>query len=115
MSAFLESPVFSDGDDGVSESLLANWSNLLKYREKSIYRWPVHFSSTQAKLVVIMRISSYSRPQLATHFSEGTARVSRFGPPPEPREATLVLLKTRNRLLVKWPLRVQVFDQSLMK
>jgi hypothetical protein len=48
-----------------------------------------------------MRILSYSRPQRATHFSEGTARVSRFGPPPEQREATLALLKTRNRLKQK--------------
>ena len=50
-------------------------------------------------MAVIMRMSSYSLPQRATHFSEGTARVSRVGPPPEQREATLALLKTCNRLL----------------
>jgi hypothetical protein len=47
---------------------------------------------------VIMRILSYSLPQRATHFSEGTALVSRFGPTPEQREAAFALLKTRNRL-----------------
>ena len=61
-------------------------------------RRPVHLSSTRAKLVVIMRISSYALPQRAAHFSEGTALVSRFGATPEQREATLALLKTRNRL-----------------
>jgi hypothetical protein len=45
-----------------------------------------------------MRISSYALPQRAAHFSEGTALVSRFGATPEQREATLALLKTRNRL-----------------
>jgi hypothetical protein len=45
-----------------------------------------------------MRILSYSLPQRATHFSEGTALVSRFGPTPEQREAAFALLKTRNRL-----------------
>jgi hypothetical protein len=34
---------------------------------------------------VIMRISSYSLPQRAMHFSEGTELVSRFGPTPEQR------------------------------
>jgi hypothetical protein len=53
-----------------------------------------------------MRISSYSLPQRATHFSEGTARVSRFGPTPEQRKATLALLKTRNRLIVKDRMRL---------
>jgi len=49
---------------------------------------------------MIMRMSSYSLPQRATHYSEGTALVSRFGPTPQQRGAALALLKTRNQLSI---------------
>src|SRR4029453_16335100 len=78
-------------------------SNLLKHKEKCISKWPEHLSSTRAKLAVIIRISSYSLPQRAMYFSEGTELVFRFGPTPEQRSAAFALLKTRNRLIrLRW-------------
>jgi hypothetical protein len=38
-----------------------------------MHKWPVYLWSTRAKLAVIMRISSYSLLQRATHFSDCTA------------------------------------------
>jgi len=39
-----------------------------------------------------MRISSFSLPHRTAHFSDGTGRVYRSGPPPEQRRANTALL-----------------------
>src|SRR5207249_10800738 len=93
------------GWKAVTESLIASFydpPNLLKYLERYMYRSSAPLGSTRTKLAVILRMSSDALPQRATHFSAGTAVVSRACPPPWGRCAALTRRKTRNQFFQRY-------------
>jgi len=60
----------------------------------------VHLRDTRAKHAVIRRIPSSIRPRRAAYFADGITPGYHSWPPLWPRGAVLVLVKTRNQLIV---------------